>query len=31
MAFLPGGRFAYVVNELDYTVASFAYDTQAGA
>jgi 6-phosphogluconolactonase len=30
MAFLPGGRFAYVVNELDSTVTSYAYDAKAG-
>jgi 6-phosphogluconolactonase len=31
MAFLPGGRFAYVVNELNSTITSFAYDAQGGA
>jgi 6-phosphogluconolactonase len=30
MAFLPGGRFAYAVNELDSTVTSYAYDGKAG-
>jgi 6-phosphogluconolactonase len=31
MAFLPTGRFAYAVNELDSTVTSYAYDAKAGA
>lgn len=30
MAFHPNGRFAYVINELDSTVASFRYDAEAG-
>jgi len=29
-AFHPGGRFGYAVNELDRTVAAFAFDPQAG-
>jgi 6-phosphogluconolactonase len=31
MAFRPDGRFAYVLNELDSTVTTFAYDASAGA
>jgi 6-phosphogluconolactonase len=30
MAFRPDGRFAYVINELDSTITSFAYDADAG-
>jgi len=30
VAFDPGGRFAYLVNELDSTVAALAYDRTAG-
>jgi 6-phosphogluconolactonase len=30
MVFRPDGRFAYVANELDSTIASFAYDADAG-
>ena len=30
MAFRPDGRFAYVINELDSTITSFAYDDEAG-
>lgn len=29
-AFHPGGRFAYVVNELDNTVTAFSYDAASG-
>ncbi|MFV2070423.1 MAG: lactonase family protein, partial [Pirellulales bacterium] len=29
-AFHPGGRFAYVINELDSTVTLFTYDAQRG-
>lgn len=29
-AFHPGGRFAYVINELDSTVTAFAYDPARG-
>lgn len=29
-AFAPGGRFAYVINELNSTVTAFAYDAAAG-
>jgi len=29
LAFHPGGRFAYVINELDSTLTSFAYDAGA--
>ena len=29
-AFHPGGRFAYVINELNSTVTAMAYDRQAG-
>jgi 6-phosphogluconolactonase len=29
--FDAGGKFAYVINELDSTVTSFSYDAQAGA
>jgi 6-phosphogluconolactonase len=28
--FHPNGRFAYVINELDLTMAAFAYDTKTG-
>lgn len=31
LAFHPGGRFAYVVNELDSTVTTYAYDAKSGA
>ena len=31
MVFRPDGRFAYVINEMDSTVAAFAYDAQAGS
>ena len=31
VALHPGGRFAYLVNELDSTVAALAYDGTAGA
>jgi 6-phosphogluconolactonase len=31
LAFHPGGRFAYVVNELDSTVTAFSYDPDRGA
>lgn len=31
IAFHPGGRFAYVVNELDSTVTAYAYDATSGA
>jgi 6-phosphogluconolactonase len=30
MTFRPDGRFAYVINELDSTIASFTYDADAG-
>jgi 6-phosphogluconolactonase len=30
MVFRPDGRFAYVVNELNSTIAAFAYDSAAG-
>ncbi len=30
-AFHPGGRFAYVINELNSTVTAFAYDADRGA
>lgn len=30
MAFHPGGKFAYVINELDSTVTSFLYDAERG-
>ena len=30
-AFHPGGRFAYVINELDCSVTAFAYDSAFGA
>jgi 6-phosphogluconolactonase len=30
-AFQPGGRFAYVINELQSTVTAFAYDAARGA
>lgn len=30
MAFHPGGRYAFVINELDSTVTSFQYDSEAG-
>jgi len=29
-AFHPGGRFAYVINEIDSTVTMFTYDAQRG-
>ena len=31
LAFHPGGWFAYVINELDSTIAAFAYDAERGA
>jgi 6-phosphogluconolactonase len=31
LAFHPGGRFAYVINELDSTVTAFGYDADRGA
>jgi 6-phosphogluconolactonase len=31
VAFHPGGKFAYLVNELDSTIAALSYDKQAGA
>lgn len=31
IAFHPGGRFAYVVNELDSTVTAYGYDARTGA
>jgi 6-phosphogluconolactonase len=31
MAFRPDGKFAYVINELDSTIISFAYDADKGA
>jgi len=30
LVFAPGGRFAYVINELDSTVTAFAHDARAG-
>ena len=30
-AFNPGGRFAYVINEIDCTITAFAYDADRGA
>jgi len=30
MAFRPDGRFAYVLNEMNSTIAAFAYDASAG-
>jgi len=30
-AFHPGGKFAYVINEMQSTVTAFAYDTARGA
>jgi len=30
MAFHPGGRFAYVINELNNTIIAFAYDRENG-
>ncbi len=30
LVFRPGGKFAYVVNELDSTASAFAYDPAAG-
>jgi 6-phosphogluconolactonase len=30
-AFHPGGKFAYVINEITYTVTTFAYDEKTGA
>jgi 6-phosphogluconolactonase len=30
LVFRPDGKFAYVVNELDSTVAAFAYDARSG-
>jgi 6-phosphogluconolactonase len=30
LVFHPGGRFAYVINEVDSTVTAFAYDAGAG-
>ncbi len=31
LAFHPGGKFAYLINELDSTVAALAYDRRTGA
>jgi 6-phosphogluconolactonase len=31
MTFRPDGKFAYVINELDSTITTFAYDDKAGA
>lgn len=31
VAFHPGGRFAYVINELDSTVTAYSYDAASGA
>jgi 6-phosphogluconolactonase (cycloisomerase 2 family) len=31
VAFHPGGRFAYVINELDSTIASYRFDPASGA
>lgn len=31
LTFHPGGRYVYVVNELDSTLAAFTYDAQRGA
>src|SRR5207248_785756 len=31
MSFRPDGRFAYVINELNSTVITFAYDPKTGA
>ena len=31
MAFRPDGKFAYVLNELNSTITTFAYDAEAGA
>ncbi len=30
LAFHPGGRFAYVINELDSTIAAYAWDAKTG-
>jgi 6-phosphogluconolactonase len=30
MAFRPDGKFAYVINELDSTITTFAYDAEKG-
>ncbi len=30
LAFHPGGKYAYVINELDSTVTAFSYDAAAG-
>jgi 6-phosphogluconolactonase len=30
MVFRPDGRFAYVINEIDSTITTFAYDADAG-
>jgi len=31
LAFAPGGRYAYVINELDCTIAALAYEPASGA
>ena len=31
LAFHPNGKFAYVINELDSTITTLAYDAKAGA
>jgi 6-phosphogluconolactonase len=31
LAFQPGGRFAYLINELDSTMTAFRYDARRGA
>jgi len=31
LVFGPGGKFAYVINELNSTITAFAYDARAGA
>jgi len=31
LAFLPGGKYVFVINELDSTITAFAYDSQHGA
>lgn len=31
LAFHPGGRYVYVINELDSTLSAFAYDPRRGA
>ncbi|MNU65525.1 6-phosphogluconolactonase [compost metagenome] len=30
MAFHPGGKYAYVINEVNSTIAAFSYDQEAG-